>query len=402
MSETLRAVVIGAGWAGEGHTRALQYLGVDVVAICARRPEVVRAAADRLGVRAASTDWRQTLETVRPDVVALATPAALRTEPIEVAAKLGCHVYSEKPLATNAGEASRLYHLVTQAGIKHALAATHRYDPSVVWMAELLREGAIGRLLEGEFANRLSFSPLRPWSWADTVATGGLFASPLPHVFAILETLTGSPLGAVAGSMRPGRTRAPVVPEVTNYGDVGKLTPTAEEAERLEWRACDVEAGVAALLRFGPSPAGTAEGGATPPTPGEAVTVSFAGSVDAPATWPGSGIRLYGTQGTLVGQGYGSYTVSRIASGRADAQREALSVPQRLVEALPQVGDPLYNKWAALARDFLADIRGEPHQPYLTFRDGWRYQEAIDALRAGKGWHELPSALDTPAGRTAA
>src|SRR5436309_1523992 len=129
MSETLRAVVIGAGWAGEGHTRALRYCGVDVVAICARRPEVVRAVADRLSVREASTDWQRTLETVRPDVVALAMPAALRTEPIEVAAKLGCHVYSEKPLATNAAEARRLYEVVTRAGIKHALAATHRYDP---------------------------------------------------------------------------------------------------------------------------------------------------------------------------------------------------------------------------------------------------------------------------------
>jgi hypothetical protein len=57
---------------------------------------------------------------------------------------------------------------------------------------------------------------------------------------------------------------------------------------------------------------------------------------------------------------------------------------------LPQIGDDVQNKWAALARDFVADIRGEPHEPYLTFRDGWRYQEAIDAIRAGHGWHDLP------------
>ncbi|RIK39349.1 MAG: hypothetical protein DCC57_20275 [Chloroflexi bacterium] len=38
----------------------------------------------------------------------------------------------------------------------------------------------------------------------------------------------------------------------------------------------------------------------------------------------------------------------------------------------------------------VADIRGEPHRPYLTFYDGWRYQEAIDAIRSGRGWYELP------------
>jgi predicted dehydrogenase len=393
----LRAVVIGAGWAGEGHTRALQHFGVDVVALCARRPDVVRAAADRLGVREASTDWRRTLEAVRPDVVALATPAALRTEPIDVAAAHGCHVYSEKPLATDAAEARRLYQVAARAGIKHALAATHRYDPSVAWLAELLREGAIGRLLDAEVANRFAFPPLMPWSWLDTVAAGGGFAGPLPHIFGMLETITGLTLRAVSGTMRPGRTRAPVVPEATDFRQLRSLTPTAEAAASLEWRACDADGGVTALLRLEPRAGGrgsdgeAGEAGEAHLPPGEGLTVSVVGSDDTPATWPGSGIRLYGTQGALVAKGWGSYAVSRAAGGGPDAQPEALPVPRRLAEGVPQLGDPLVNKWAALARDFLADVRGEPHAPYLTFYDGWRYQEAIDAIRAGRGWVELPA-----------
>ena len=62
-----------------------------------------------------------------------------------------------------------------------------------------------------------------------------------------------------------------------------------------------------------------------------------------------------------------------------------LPTPQRLLERLPQIGDDVQNKWAALALDFVADIHGEPHEPYLTFHDGWRYQEAIDAIRA-RAW----------------
>jgi predicted dehydrogenase len=42
MSDKVRAVVIGAGWAGEGHVVALRRCGVEVVAICAREPEVVQ------------------------------------------------------------------------------------------------------------------------------------------------------------------------------------------------------------------------------------------------------------------------------------------------------------------------------------------------------------------------
>lgn len=32
MSKQLRAVVVGAGWAGEGHTKALRWCGVEVAA----------------------------------------------------------------------------------------------------------------------------------------------------------------------------------------------------------------------------------------------------------------------------------------------------------------------------------------------------------------------------------
>ena len=154
-----------------------------------------------------------------------------------------------------------------------------------------------------------------------------------------------------------------------------------------------------ALFRFGPAYGPSpAAGDALPQlSPGQSVTVSFTGSVDTPATWPGSRLRLNGTHGAhgaLVASGYGSYAVSRISSGGADAAREELPVPRRLVDALPQAGDPLHNKWAALAREFLADVRGEPHQPYLTFRDGWRYQQAIDVLRTGRGWFDVTSALD--------
>ena len=97
MKQPLRAVVIGAGWAGEGQTKALRYAGVEVVAICAHQSAVVQQVADRLSVAQTSADWRQRLETVCPDIVALATPAVLRTEVVEIVADLGCHLLVEFP-----------------------------------------------------------------------------------------------------------------------------------------------------------------------------------------------------------------------------------------------------------------------------------------------------------------
>ena len=58
----LRAVVIGTGWAGEGHTLGLPHAGVDVVALCGRTPEYAKPAAEKLGIEDLRFDYRQAIE----------------------------------------------------------------------------------------------------------------------------------------------------------------------------------------------------------------------------------------------------------------------------------------------------------------------------------------------------
>jgi predicted dehydrogenase len=375
---TLRAVVVGAGWAGEGHTNALRHCGVEVVAICARNARATQAAADRLGVPIAATDWRQTLATVKPDIVDLATPADLRGEVIEVATKLGCHVLSDKPLAPTAEEAKRLYLLAERAGVKHAFAATQRYAPHVAWLAELVHSGRIGDLREIEMLGRVPKDHhLTPWFWWDSLATGGgALNAGLPHLLGILETIIGTQVVKITGEARVLRRRAPVVPGLHDYRLRGKATPTAEEAANLEWRACDADNAFSALLQFAPM---------APDAPVVQVYINIHLMVEHRA--PTNGWTFYGEQGMLMAEGLSPSAVFRYDS--ATAEREPLPVPPHLLAAFPQVGDDVQNKWAALARDFVADIRGEPHTPYLTFREGWRYQEAIDAIRSGCHWHQM-------------
>ena len=377
--ENLRAVVIGAGWAGEGHSKALQQVGVEVAAICARQPEVVQAVADRLEVAEASTDWQRTVETVKPDIVALATPAGLRGPVVGAAAELGCHIFCDKPLATTAAEAERLYNLVDQAGVKHAYAATHCYDPSVAWLAELIENDTIGPLLELDIMVRLPMlAELAPWSWLDTLAGGGgMLNNGLTHWLGMLERIIGGQVVAATGAAQVLRQRAPVVPDLHDFRQMISTTLSAEEAAKLEWRACDADNAFTALLHFaGPKP--------NQPE----VRVQIIINTMAAGPGPTNGWYFYGRQGTLLGEGTLALTVSRQDNPETDP--EPLPIPQRLLDQLPQVGDDVQNKWVALSRDFVADIRGEAHQPYLTFKDGYRYQAVIEAIRASAGWHVMP------------
>jgi predicted dehydrogenase len=372
-----RAIVIGAGWAGEGHTVALRACGVDIVAICGRDKNRTATVAAKLGVPGVSTDWRQTMQAVRPTIVALATPATLRREVVEEAVRTGAHILADKPLASTASEAESLYRLVAAAGIKHAYAATLRYDPSVSWLTELVQTGVIGDLRNMFYELRMDHPPFEAFGWWSMVATGG---GPInnffTHMLPIFESVAGGEVVRAVGTSSQTHHRVPVMPSwVDERMRVRPETyPPLEELATLEWRDFDAETDVTALLAI------QNENGIVPLS---------AHIVERSAVeWPPNGIRLYGSKGALLADGFASWTIS-LLRGRQGVPEE-LPVPERLQRELPQVGDEPENKWAALARQFVADIRGEPFEPYLTFRDGWRYQCIGDAIRSGVGWNVMP------------
>ena len=379
MRQSLSGVIIGAGFAGEGHTLAMRHCGVDVAAICARNPEATRAAADRLGVPTASTDWRRTLRAVRPSIVCIGTPAALRGEVVEEALAQGAHILCDKPLALTGAEAGRLHGLVDRAGIRHAYASTFQYDPSVAWLAELVRGGRIGRLVEIEAATRHAGAPgVAAWSWwFDPAEGGGLLQNGFTHTLGTLSRICGAPPRRIVGDVRNRAVRAPVVEELLHdfrQFRARRLTPA--EAEGRRWREGEIEQAYRALVTFG---SGDAE---------VLASVTFNGRV--PADWPAGGLRLFGEEGTLIATGGGAYAVGLQRPGAGDP--EPLPVPASLADrGSSEPGAMEQSRWNALARDFVADVRGEPHEAYPTFLDGWRYQVAIDALRAGTGWTDLPA-----------
>src|SRR5262249_16689813 len=145
---SLKAVVIGAGWAGEGHTIALRAADVEVIALCGRTPEPAYTMGEKLGIAQALFDWRKALEDLKPDIVSIATPAKPHLEIMEVAAKLGRHIACEKPMGINAAQARAMYVAVEEARVKPAYAATSRYAPMYIYARKLLADGLIGSVRE--------------------------------------------------------------------------------------------------------------------------------------------------------------------------------------------------------------------------------------------------------------
>src|SRR3954462_1777639 len=148
MPNSLTALILGSGYAGEGHTLALRRAGVDVVAMAGRTESAVVAMAQRLEIPNTGTNWRQMVADLHPDIVAVGTPGGAHLEQCLGAIEAGCHVLCDKPLAATAGDARKIYAAAKAKGVKTAYAASYRYQPQALYARQLVKEGTLGQIHE--------------------------------------------------------------------------------------------------------------------------------------------------------------------------------------------------------------------------------------------------------------
>jgi predicted dehydrogenase len=250
---TIRAVVIGAGWAGEGHIIGLRDAGVEVVALFGRTPEPAFQRAAQLGITDVGFDWRAGLKELRPEIVSIATPADSHRAIAEFAAELGCHIVCEKPLATNAADALAMRQAVEEAGLKQAYAATGRYAPAIQQTRQLLADGVIGRVYEIESFAHLNVPMWRfPYCWVHRLELGGGMLNNLfTHHLAQVLYVTQGTVHAVAGEARALGDQAPVGPTIHDFRQLFALAGTWDPEQATEWRTADADMSYTVMLKFG-------------------------------------------------------------------------------------------------------------------------------------------------------
>jgi predicted dehydrogenase len=373
---TLRAVIIGAGWAGEGHTIGLRDAGVTVMAICGRTPEPAYARAHQLAIANVRFDWRAALEEFRPDIVSIATPGDMHRVIAEHAAMLGCHIVCEKPLATTAADARAMLAAVEQAGVQHAYAATGCYAPAILHAEALVTQGVIGLVREIESYERFVLPPTMPYSWAfDNPHGGGLLANIFTHKLAQVLRVTGGRPIASAGVATMKTRRMPIAPIVHDFRQLFGPIEGWEPSQATEWHEAtsDVASMVVVDLRM---------------PQGHTARATFQLSVGGIGPYAPQ-LVLFGDGGTLaMGSGYHDALVRRYHPARA--AWEDLPLPERLMMTLPAVEDPVQRAWNQLFRTFVAALRGSGSGDFLTFRDGRVALDIIEMALAGHGWSALP------------
>jgi len=145
--------IIRLGIIGSGSFVQSDYLpnfskiqGVKISAICGNTPEKVKTLANKYGIAGAYTDWRDMLNVVPLDAVAIATPNYLHDiQAIEVL-KHGYHVFVEKPMAITLGRAKKMVALAKATKKILMVNQSKRYSPVFLSAKDFIIKGGIGKI----------------------------------------------------------------------------------------------------------------------------------------------------------------------------------------------------------------------------------------------------------------
>lgn len=158
---------VGHGYWGRNLARNFSELG-HLAAVVDPDADAAAAAAAAYGVRAATFD--EVLADPAIDAVSIASPAGLHYRQAKAALEAGKHVYVEKPVALDMGEAEALCGLAERRGLILMVGHLLQYHPAYVRLRAMAAAGEFGRL-HHIYSNRLSLGKFRTeenvlWSFA--------------------------------------------------------------------------------------------------------------------------------------------------------------------------------------------------------------------------------------------
>ena len=156
-SDSVRWGVIGLGWFGEIHADTLAGMpGIELAALCTRRHERLRDLADRYGVAARYTNYRQLLDDPTVDAVSVTTHVYDHRDIAIDALQSGKHVLLEKPMAPTAEDCDRILEAARQSSGLFMVGHICRFDPRVALAKEAIDAGRIGRVVSMHSRRNLS------------------------------------------------------------------------------------------------------------------------------------------------------------------------------------------------------------------------------------------------------
>jgi predicted dehydrogenase len=203
----LKAALIGVGaWGRVLANAASQSEKIEFVCCVGRNSERLAAFSSATGIPA--RDFDAVLADKDISALVLALPNELHFESAERAARVGKHIYIEKPIANTMIDSLAIAALGDAHGVRIAVGHCSRLLKGVRAIRQAIDAGTLGRLsqIEANFSNDrgLRLTP-QDWRWYSESSPGGSLSQIAIHQFDTLRYLGGdiAAVSATAGRHSP-------------------------------------------------------------------------------------------------------------------------------------------------------------------------------------------------------
>ncbi|WP_293170356.1 Gfo/Idh/MocA family protein [Microcella sp.] len=203
---SIAAALIGGGFMGEVHTRALRAAGVPIVGVASSSAASAERAAERLRLDRAYANVDELLADDAVTLVHVLTPNDTHAPLTTAALAAGKHVVCEKPLATSSDDARALVEQAASTDRITSVPFVYRFHPMVREARGRIARGETGRLLSVQGAY------LQDWllaadddNWRVDAASGGAsraFADIGSHLCDLLEFIAGERIARLTSRTR--------------------------------------------------------------------------------------------------------------------------------------------------------------------------------------------------------
>ncbi|MBQ0163976.1 MAG: Gfo/Idh/MocA family oxidoreductase [Bacteroidales bacterium] len=168
-----------------------------VVAVMSRSLDKARSYAERHGIPRYYDDVQALIYDREVEAVYIATPPSTHATYAIMAMKAGKAVYIEKPMATKYDDCLRVNRIAETTGMPCFVAYYRRYLPYFQRVFQLVREGAVGKVVNVQI--RFAVPPRDldynskslPWRVQPDIAGGGYFYDLAPHQIDLLQQMFG-------------------------------------------------------------------------------------------------------------------------------------------------------------------------------------------------------------------
>lgn len=174
--ENLGVGIVGTGFMGETHAKALKMNGIQVVGLLGSTPEKTKTKAVEFGIPKAYTSFEEMVQDDAIDFIHLTTPNYLHYPEAKAALLAGKHVACEKPLTITPDESRELLQLAREKDLVTVVNFNFRMTPMIQKAREILQAGEVGTplMVHGSYLQDWLLYPT-DWNWRlDKKVSGSL------------------------------------------------------------------------------------------------------------------------------------------------------------------------------------------------------------------------------------